>query len=98
MQKEMSVQNTNLTHKDFESDQEIRWCPGCGDYAILKQMQRVLPELGLKREDIVFISGIGCSSRTGNHGERAHATTDESVHRKWLECYICGFPIWNTIV
>ncbi len=52
-----------LTRKDFVSDQEVRWCPGCGDYAILAQMQRVLPELGIPREQIVFISGIGCSSR-----------------------------------
>ncbi len=52
-----------LTAKDFITDQEVRWCPGCGDYSILKQVQTVLPELGLKREEIVFISGIGCSSR-----------------------------------
>jgi 2-oxoglutarate/2-oxoacid ferredoxin oxidoreductase subunit beta len=52
-----------LTAKDFTTDQEVRWCPGCGDYSILKQVQTVMPELGLKREDIVFISGIGCSSR-----------------------------------
>ncbi|MDE2697872.1 MAG: thiamine pyrophosphate-dependent enzyme, partial [Gemmatimonadota bacterium] len=52
-----------LTRKDFVSDQEVRWCPGCGDYAILAQMQRVLPEMGIAREDMVFISGIGCSSR-----------------------------------
>ncbi|MDO9187478.1 MAG: 2-oxoacid:ferredoxin oxidoreductase subunit beta [Bacteroidia bacterium] len=52
-----------LTAKDFVTDQEIRWCPGCGDYSILKQVQTVMPELGLKREEIVFISGIGCSSR-----------------------------------
>ncbi|MBI2271875.1 MAG: 2-oxoacid:ferredoxin oxidoreductase subunit beta [Bacteroidetes bacterium] len=52
-----------LTPKDFTTDQEVRWCPGCGDYSILKQVQTVLPELGLKRENIVFISGIGCSSR-----------------------------------
>jgi 2-oxoglutarate ferredoxin oxidoreductase subunit beta len=49
--------------KDFSSDQEVRWCPGCGDYSILAQMQKVLPELGIARENIVFISGIGCSSR-----------------------------------
>ncbi len=54
---------TPLTRKDFVSDQEVRWCPGCGDYAILAQMQRVLPELGIPKEKIVFISGIGCSSR-----------------------------------
>lgn len=52
-----------FTPKDLETDQEVRWCPGCGDYSILKQVQRVIPELGLRREDIVFISGIGCSSR-----------------------------------
>jgi 2-oxoglutarate ferredoxin oxidoreductase subunit beta len=52
-----------LTRKDFVSDQEVRWCPGCGDYAILAQIQRVMPEIGVPKENIVFISGIGCSSR-----------------------------------
>ena len=52
-----------LTRKDFVSDQEVRWCPGCGDYSILAQTQRLMPDLGLPREKIVFISGIGCSSR-----------------------------------
>ena len=54
---------TSLTKKDFTSDQEVRWCPGCGDYAILAAVQGLLPELGLRRENIVFVSGIGCSSR-----------------------------------
>jgi 2-oxoglutarate ferredoxin oxidoreductase subunit beta len=54
---------TPLTKKDFSSDQEVRWCPGCGDYAILAAVQGFLPELGLRRENIVFVSGIGCSSR-----------------------------------
>ncbi|MCC6691285.1 MAG: 2-oxoacid:ferredoxin oxidoreductase subunit beta [Bacteroidia bacterium] len=58
-----NLTDIKLTPKDFATDQEVRWCPGCGDYSILKQVQTVLPELGLKREDIVFISGIGCSSR-----------------------------------
>lgn len=49
--------------KDFTSDQEVRWCPGCGDYVILNTIRNFLPELGLRRENIVFISGIGCSSR-----------------------------------
>ncbi|MEV6231998.1 2-oxoacid:ferredoxin oxidoreductase subunit beta [Saccharopolyspora shandongensis] len=49
--------------KDFKSDQEVRWCPGCGDYVVLNAVQSFLPSLGLKRENIVFISGIGCSSR-----------------------------------
>ena len=51
------------TMKDFKTDQEVRWCPGCGDYAILAAVQSFMPELGLARENIVFISGIGCSSR-----------------------------------
>jgi 2-oxoglutarate/2-oxoacid ferredoxin oxidoreductase subunit beta len=51
------------TKKEFTSDQEVRWCPGCGDYAILSAVQSFLPELGLRRENIVFVSGIGCSSR-----------------------------------
>ncbi len=49
--------------KDFTSDQEVRWCPGCGDYVILATVQGFLPELGIKRENVVFVSGIGCSSR-----------------------------------
>ena len=52
-----------LTRKDFVSDQEVRWCPGCGDYAILAAVQSVMPEFGIPREKIVFVSGIGCSSR-----------------------------------
>ncbi len=53
----------NLTTKDFKSDQEVRWCPGCGDYAILAAVQSFMPELGIDRERIVFVSGIGCASR-----------------------------------
>lgn len=52
-----------LKKADFISDQEVRWCPGCGDYAILNNVQKVMPELGIPREKIVFVSGIGCSSR-----------------------------------
>lgn len=52
-----------LTKKDFQSNQEVRWCPGCGDYAILANVQKVFPDLGIPREKIVFVSGIGCSSR-----------------------------------
>ncbi|HEY0625611.1 MAG TPA: 2-oxoacid:ferredoxin oxidoreductase subunit beta [Allosphingosinicella sp.] len=54
---------TKLTPKDFATDQEVRWCPGCGDYAVLKAVQRVMPELGVRPENTVFVSGIGCSSR-----------------------------------
>ena len=53
----------HLTNKDFTSDQEVKWCPGCGDYAILRAMQKALPDLERKKEHFVFISGIGCSSR-----------------------------------
>ena len=52
-----------MTKKDFTSDQEVRWCPGCGDYAILSTVQGLMPELGIARENMVFVSGIGCSSR-----------------------------------
>ena len=59
------VPTTDATMKsrDFTSDQEVRWCPGCGDYVILNTIRNFLPELGLRRENIVFVSGIGCSSR-----------------------------------
>ncbi len=52
-----------LTAKDFSTDQEVRWCPGCGDYSILAQVQKVMPSIGVPKENIVIISGIGCSSR-----------------------------------
>ncbi|RLT21468.1 MAG: 2-oxoacid:ferredoxin oxidoreductase subunit beta [Candidatus Aquidulcis sp.] len=52
-----------LTKKDFESDQDVRWCPGCGDYSILAQTQKTMPNFGVAKEKIVFISGIGCSGR-----------------------------------
>jgi 2-oxoglutarate ferredoxin oxidoreductase subunit beta len=55
--------NGNLTAKDFRTDQEVRWCPGCGDYAILAALQSFMPELGIERENTVFISGIGCAAR-----------------------------------
>ena len=57
------TESPRYTKKDFESDQDVRWCPGCGDYAILSAIQKVMPDLGIPREEIVFISGIGCSSR-----------------------------------
>src|SRR6201985_2315064 len=54
--------------KDFKSDQEVRWCPGCGDYAILAAFQAFLPELQVPRENVVVVSGIGCSSRLAYYG------------------------------
>ncbi len=63
MSVEVETKLPQYTKKDFQSDQDVRWCPGCGDYAILAQMQKVMPDLGIPKENIVFISGIGCSSR-----------------------------------
>ncbi len=60
---EVTIPDAKLTRKDFTSDQEVRWCPGCGDYSILAQMQKILPELDIPRENLVFVSGIGCASR-----------------------------------
>lgn len=78
----MSEVKDKLSAKDFSSDQDVRWCPGCGDYSILKQVQTIMPEIGIPREDIVFISGIGCSSRFpyymntyGMHSIHGRATT-----------------------
>ncbi|MCU0455064.1 MAG: 2-oxoacid:ferredoxin oxidoreductase subunit beta [Bacteroidales bacterium] len=56
-------QTSGYTPKDFKSDQEVRWCPGCGDHAVLNAVQKALPELGIPKEKFAFISGIGCSSR-----------------------------------
>jgi 2-oxoglutarate ferredoxin oxidoreductase subunit beta len=57
------LETLQLTRKDFVSDQEVRWCPGCGDYSILAQTQKTMPDFGVPRENIVFVSGIGCSGR-----------------------------------
>jgi 2-oxoglutarate ferredoxin oxidoreductase subunit beta len=60
---EATLVNGNLTAKDFQTDQEVRWCPGCGDYSILAQVQKIMPGIGIPKENIVIVSGIGCSSR-----------------------------------
>jgi 2-oxoglutarate/2-oxoacid ferredoxin oxidoreductase subunit beta len=87
-----------LTRKDFVSDQDVRWCPGCGDYAILAQVQKVMPELGIARENIVFVSGIGCSSRFpyymntygfhGIHGRAPGIATGLKVARPDLQVWV----------
>ncbi len=87
-----------LARKDFVSDQDVRWCPGCGDYAILAQVQKVMPELGIPRENILFISGIGCSSRFpyymntygfhGIHGRAATLATGVKVTRPELSVWV----------
>ncbi|NUM50042.1 MAG: 2-oxoacid:ferredoxin oxidoreductase subunit beta [Flavobacteriales bacterium] len=59
----ITTSENKLTAKDFVPDQDVKWCPGCGDYSILKQVQTIFPDLGIPRENFVFISGIGCSSR-----------------------------------
>ncbi len=63
MSEDIQVAPAPLTSKDFQTDQEVRWCPGCGDYSILAQVQKIMPTLGIPRENIVIVSGIGCSSR-----------------------------------
>jgi 2-oxoglutarate/2-oxoacid ferredoxin oxidoreductase subunit beta len=87
-----------LTRKDFVSDQDVRWCPGCGDYSILAQVQRVMPDLGLPREKFVFISGIGCSSRFpyymntygfhGIHGRAPAIATGLKISRPDLSVWV----------
>ncbi len=84
--------------KDFKSDQEVRWCPGCGDYAILATVQGFLPSLGLRRENVVFVSGIGCSSRFpyymntyglhSIHGRAPAIATGLSVSRPDLSVWV----------
>ena len=84
--------------KDFKSDQEVRWCPGCGDYSILSTVQGFMPELGLAKENIVFISGIGCSSRFpyymntyglhSIHGRAPAIATGLSVSRPDLSVWV----------
>src|SRR5262245_61304710 len=87
-----------LTAKDFKTDQEVRWCPGCGDYAILAAVQSFMPELGIPKERIVFVSGIGCSSRFpyymetyglhSIHGRAPAIATGLSVTRPDLQVWV----------
>ncbi len=87
-----------LTRKDFQTDQEVRWCPGCGDYAILAAVQSVFPELGVRRENFVVVSGIGCSSRFPYymntygfhtiHGRAPAVATGVKLTRPELEVWI----------
>ncbi len=96
----MSEQAVALTRKDFESDQEVRWCPGCGDYSILAAMQFVLPELDVKPENMVFVSGIGCAARLpyymntygvhGIHGRAPAIATGVALTRPDLHVWVIG--------
>jgi 2-oxoglutarate ferredoxin oxidoreductase subunit beta len=89
------------TRKDWMSDQEVRWCPGCGDYSILAALQLLMPELGVRREDTVFVSGIGCAARFpyymntygmhGIHGRAPAIATGLAMARPDLDVWvICG--------
>jgi 2-oxoglutarate/2-oxoacid ferredoxin oxidoreductase subunit beta len=88
------------TRKDWSSDQEVRWCPGCGDYSILAAVQLLMPELGVKREDTVFISGIGCAARFpyymntyglhGIHGRAPAIATGLAMARPDLDIWVVG--------
>ncbi len=90
--------NGNLQAKDFASDQEVRWCPGCGDYTILKQVQTLMPKMGVDPENIVFVAGIGCSSRFpyymntygihGIHGRAPAIATGLKVSRPDLSVWV----------
>ena len=94
----MEMQPTLLSPTDFKSDQEVRWCPGCGDIAVLNAMQRTLPELGIPKEKFAFISGIGCSSRFpyymdtygfhGIHGRAAAIATGTKVANPDLSVWV----------
>ena len=87
-----------LSRKDFQSDQEVRWCPGCGDYSVLAAVQLLLPELGVSREDTVFVSGIGCAARFpyymdtygvhSIHGRATAIATGLAVSRPDLDVWI----------
>ena len=89
---------SELTAKDFKTDQEVRWCPGCGDYAILAAMQQFMPELGIPRENTVFVSGIGCAARFpyymetygmhSIHGRAPAIATGLSVSRPDLSVWV----------
>jgi 2-oxoglutarate ferredoxin oxidoreductase subunit beta len=94
----INVEELKLTSKDFQSNQDVRWCPGCGDYSVLAQVQKVFPTLGIKKEDFVWIAGIGCSSRFpyymdtfglhGIHGRAPAIATGLKVARPELSVWV----------
>ncbi|HEU5480167.1 MAG TPA: 2-oxoacid:ferredoxin oxidoreductase subunit beta, partial [Candidatus Tumulicola sp.] len=89
-----------LARKDFQSDQEVRWCPGCGDYGILAAIQFMLPDTGIKPEELVFVSGIGCAARLpyymdtygvhGIHGRAPAIATGVALARPDLHVWVIG--------
>jgi 2-oxoglutarate ferredoxin oxidoreductase subunit beta len=88
------------TRKDWTSDQEVRWCPGCGDYSILAAIQMLMPELDVRRESTVFVSGIGCAARFpyymntyglhSIHGRAPALATGLAVTRPDLDVWVIG--------
>lgn len=96
----MTPENATLTKKDFVSDQQVRWCPGCGDYAILSNLQHVFADLGIPREKIVLVSGIGCAARIPYyvnaygfhtiHGRAAAIATGLKLARPDLSVWVVG--------
>jgi 2-oxoglutarate/2-oxoacid ferredoxin oxidoreductase subunit beta len=92
------IESPAYTSKDFVSNQDVRWCPGCGDYSILAQMQRTAPDLGIKKENMVWVSGIGCSSRFpyymntygfhGIHGRAPAIATGIKLNRPDLSVWV----------
>src|ERR671934_404264 len=96
----MPEEAMKLGRKDFQSDQEVRWCPGCGDYSILAAVQLLLPELGVQPEQVVFVSGIGCAARFpyymntyglhGIHGRAPAIATGLAMARPDLHIWVVG--------
>ncbi len=92
------IDTTELKAKDFQSDQDVRWCPGCGDYSVLSSVQKIFPKLGIKKENFVWIAGIGCSSRFpyymdtygmhGIHGRAPAIATGLKVARPDLSVWV----------
>ena len=88
------------TRKDWSSDQEVKWCPGCGDYSILAAVQMLMPDLGVRRENTVFVSGIGCAARFpyymntygmhSIHGRAAAIATGLATTRPDLDVWVVG--------
>ena len=105
MENKVEVKTTKLTAKDFASDQEVRWCPGCGDYSILAQVQRTFPEIiEVPKEDVVWISGIGCSSRFpydmdnyGFHGIHGRAPILATEKNLQIQNFLFGLQLGMVI-
>ena len=98
----LSVATTNVgevpetSRSDWQSDQEVRWCPGCGDYSVLTAIQLLLPELGVRRENTVFISGIGCAARFPYYMDTYGCTPSTVVLRRLPRALPWPVQIWTS--